>query len=133
MPRWPWCSVALLDEVRASRDEMRAMAEDLRRENRELVDSLVRLRRHQEGMPEVPRAARPTLSPPPLEFLKYCESVSPQSIARSMRDNGLRRHARGEPWFSIMSDIMDSEEEEGEPYYSFETVDESDESVESLP
>lgn len=114
--RWPWTSVARLDDLRAATgDRVRAQQNTidwLQDQNEKLADKIMRIERHQAGMYETPRPERPSIKPPPKELLEYIDGFDSGSLRKSMRDNVFRRHGRGESWDSIVEEIMSPSTEE---------------------
>lgn len=102
-PRLP-VSVLAYDEVKAERDRLRAQVDSL-------MDSLLRISRHEVGMPEVERQARRLdVTPMPKELAEHFASFWNQPMAKMMRAQAYRRHGRGELWEQIMKDVMEPEE-----------------------
>jgi hypothetical protein len=104
--RWPWTSVARLDDMRADRDQWKALAE-------KLSDQLVRMERRERGMPEVPKE-RPKLEPMPDVLREYIAGFASPAVKKQMRDQCYRRHGGGEPWTDIVLDLMPTEPESEE-------------------
>lgn len=124
--RWPWTSVARLDDAmramsalraehEASRDALRAAYADeiahLRSQVDRLTDHLTRIQRREAGMTETPRAPRPALEPMPRELHEYIAGIANGSLQKEIRDRCYRRHAKGEPWASIVQEIVQPTEE----------------------
>jgi len=97
--RWPWTSVARLDDLKEE-------VQWLRVRNETLSDAENRLQRFQSGMTEAPRPARRELLPMPPELVVYLDGVGNPSMKREARNGCYRRHAAGEDWASITSDIL---------------------------
>ena len=97
--RWPWTSVARVDDALAQVAYLRA-------EVSKLTDTLTRLTRREMGMTEEPRPARPPLLPMPPVLKEHIESYADASLRKTMRDAAYRRHAQGASWDSIISDVL---------------------------
>lgn len=100
--RWPWTTVARLDDLR---EQVRY----LREQNELLVDQIARIQRAQMGLPEVPRQPRTPQRPMPPEVQQYIRSIENPSIKREVAATLLRRHAAGTPWEAIQQDLRKSE------------------------
>lgn len=85
----------------------------LRERNEHLTDQIQRIQRFQSGMTETPREPRPQLEPMPLELERHIEQFDNSSLKRDMKQRCYRRHARGEPWSTIMKSMMTEEAEDG--------------------
>ncbi len=103
--RWPWTSVARLDDAHAEIAWLRQRIEELedKRERRERVSA---------GLPEAPRTERAPMEPMPMQLERYIGGFASASIKRQMRSTAYKRHAKGEPWSAIEADITADEEKE---------------------
>ena len=127
--RWPWTSVARLDDLRARLEEVQREAtvrfedatdrladahetiEWLRARVQELEDKRERRERVSMGMAEVPRTERPPIEPMTKELWDYIHGHASPSIQRTMRAEAYKRHAAGEPWDRITEDVLPEEED----------------------
>jgi len=101
--KWPWIARSAYDVVLDERDRLRA-------QNDRLTDHLTRVQRREAGMTETPRAPRPALEPMPRELHDYIKGIAGGSLQKEIRDRCYRRHAKGEPWQSIVQEITQPEE-----------------------
>lgn len=104
--RWPWTSVARLDDLELRLADMREDRDYLRERNKELTESITRLQRFQTGMTEVPRPPRKEIEPMTDPLKEYIEGIATPSMRRDIRGRLLKRHAKGEPWASIEKEIL---------------------------
>lgn len=100
--RWPWTSVARLDDAQAQ-------VAYLKSEVAKLSEALTRISRREAGLPETPREAKPPMDPMPDELRHYIEGFAGMSVRKQMRDVAFRRRAQGTPWKVILSDTMTEE------------------------
>lgn len=103
--RWPWVSVARLDDAIEQVRYFRGRCEHLE-------EQVVRMRRHEAGMSELPRQPRPPVEKMPEELAQHIAKFLGKTTKKGMRDTAFKRHAGGEPWSSIMADMMPPETEE---------------------
>ena len=96
--RWPWTSVARLDDAREEIVYLRARVADL-------TDQLVRIHRVENGLTETPRPPRPVPEPIPKEFLELCMRYASPTIQREMRNAGIKASARGKSWAAIIAEV----------------------------
>lgn len=100
--KWPWISRRAFDLVEAERDRLAG-------QNDQLVDQLVRMERWKGGMTETPREPRKDMEPMPQDVYAYCQGFGDKRIARQTRNALLKRHARGEHWNDIRTDLKVAE------------------------
>ena len=115
MMRWPWTSVARLDDMEKAHLQLVAQVQSentrLVEQNRELLDSLTRLERFKAGMAEVPREERPKLEPMPQRLQDYYNAFAHKGSGQLHRSEAYRRNARGTPWQKIVEDTLPPKEE----------------------
>lgn len=111
--RWPWTSITRLDDAN---DRLRDAKEEivhLRALNASLTEQLTRLSRHEAGLPEVPREPRPMQEPMPRDIRDYISGFQTDAIRRAATQTALRKHARGESWAKVKSDMIPKEQAHG--------------------
>lgn len=100
---WPWCSRLAFDLVAAERDALRA-------DNIRLMENLLRLYRHNAGLPEVARQPREAVvEPMPIELAEFFAGFWDGKLAKMQRAQAYRANARGKSWPDIMKEAMDDE------------------------
>lgn len=109
--KWPWVSRLAYDAVVSERDHLRIQLNQMALDRASVVAQLTRISRREAGLPEIPREARPPLTPMPPELVEYIRGFAGQSLQKTMRDQAYIRNAKGESWESIMADVMREEEE----------------------
>jgi hypothetical protein len=82
----------------------------LRAQNDNLLEHLKRMDRVEHGVSELPVERKAPLEPMPQMLRDYIQSFASPSIQKEMRDQSFKRHARGEPWASILADVLPAEE-----------------------
>lgn len=103
--RWPLVSRLAFDVVVSERDHLRT-------ENARLSESLVRIGRHEAGMAEQPRPARPPIEPMPDTLKDYIAKWGSHDLRKSQTTEAYKRHIRGVPWTTIEADLRDQEKEQ---------------------
>lgn len=102
--RWPWTSVARLDDLRAENER-------LRKQNEHLVDTLARIRRVESGLPEEPREKPAVIPPMPATVLKMIQRYGTREIQRVQIQEAKRRvRAREATWDDIERELRGSED-----------------------
>ena len=98
--RWPWVSVARLDDAQEQVAWLQGRVEDLEQHLR-------RVQRFEAGMAEsVPKPKERELLPMPQELKEHIADWDNPAQQKHMRDIAYRRHARGETWDVIMDDVL---------------------------
>ena len=100
-----WVSRLAYDTLESERDR-------LVEQNKELIESLTRVKRFEAGMTETPRAPRKALEPMPEALNADIMAGSDGGIRRMRRSTYMKRNVRGESWDSIMADVLPNERDE---------------------
>ncbi len=103
--RWPWTSMARLDDAKETIERLRAEVD-------KLTDALIRQQRFERGMTEAPRQPRKELLPMPEKLKEYLDGIGSASIQREIMSRAYKRHGRGEGWDGIMKDLIPPPPEE---------------------
>lgn len=127
LPQWPWVSRKRWESLVDWHQELKAASIDrsaydtvcderdrLQAQNDKLLDHVSRMDRLEHGVGETAKQPRADLLPMPVELREHIEGWDNPSVRKNMRDTTLRRHAGGEPWGSIMDDVIPEEERDVE-------------------
>jgi hypothetical protein len=97
--RWPWVGVGRLDDAR---EEIAW----LRQRTTELETHLVRMKRVEQGMGELPREKRPQIDPMPRDLAGYIAGFNSPSHRKLQTETAVQRRMSGESWENIQNDIL---------------------------
>ena len=106
--RWPWMSVARLEDAREQVQYLRGELDGALLTNAKLVDQMTRISRREAGLPEVPREPRPieATEPMPRPLREHILRFSSQAVQRSLREQALKKHSEGLSWDDISKLVM---------------------------
>ena len=74
------------------------------------MEALIRLKRLEAGVSEIPRTERVKMDRPPKEFEEYVSGFANEHMRRLLREKGIDRVKAGETWESVMADIRSEED-----------------------
>lgn len=75
-----------------------------------LEDQLVRLRRKEEGLPEVPREAR-KVEPMPVELRRYIDGCGQPALKKAQMERAFQLYAKHGSWEPVVAEITEEEDE----------------------
>ena len=104
MIRWPWVGRGRLEDAQAT-------IQRLEEQNAKLVDSVIRLKRFEYGLGELPRQPRPPLQPMPETLREWIDGWQNPGIRHRLKHDANHRHIQGESWEKIEQGMR----EEAEP------------------
>jgi hypothetical protein len=98
--RWPWTSVARLDDLATEIAWLRERVAFLE-------DRIERRQRFELGMPEAPREQKVVRTTMPAELAQYIRGFANPQLRRMQMVEAIRRNNAGESWDSIKAEVMD--------------------------
>lgn len=114
--RWPWCSIARLDDARAESERRLddAWAENarLREQINKLLDTMTRVTRREVGLPEVAREPRPRMEKMPETLQAHFLAFNNREQGRYEMGAAYKANAQGTPWETIMAKVLPQQTEE---------------------
>ena len=110
--RWPWTSVARLDDLKDSHDWTKANLVWAHERVAFLEEQIVRMERTDRGMPEMPHKPRQIRNEPmPADFEEYFSGFMTRQLAAEARRAVRTRYLRGEEYDTIRATLMDGAED----------------------